>query len=243
MRAHNSTITGQWLSEARIMLTGARRATLLLQSFANTKFSPEDPASLVTFIGAWGPLMTPFLGGESFEESVIECFHAQREFQADWRRLGYAAARKHWPAPASVATAYQRLSGREGQRVITGEWIRVRRREAWAGLFGSESLPRFVFDFEASPFQVFGSVPGAKGALRVGLRSLLDFITLSLYATDARYLRKCWRRDCAAYFVAEDQKAHFCSHGCSQWGRSETKRQWHIKHGKEWREKRQGKEC
>jgi len=241
------------------MLTGGRKAILLLQAFANLELSPENPASLVPFIEQWGPLVTQFVGGGAFNEEVMPTyFLAQREFQADWTRLGCQAAREDWPA-----WDLDRIEERERVRLkrrehflgtkgaTTAETLREQRRAAWAGMFDPPvTLPGFVFDFE-SPFEVFGYIPRVKRGrdsrgdqffgLRIGIRTLLGFLTFSLYATDARYLRKCWNPHCGSYFVAEDRKNHFCCDACSDWGRSETKRQWHRKHEKEWREKRQAK--
>jgi hypothetical protein len=108
-------------------------------------------------------------------------------------------------------------------------------RKDWAGFFPEDTYTHFAV--KSGPFEDFGRTPGAKGTLRVGTHTILWFLTLNLFAIDGRYLRKCWRPDCAQpYFIADDLKVHYCSDECSRWSRSEWKNRWWREHGKEWRE-------
>ena len=248
-------IVGRWLQKPRI-ISGEKEPKALLHHFANapTKLrampgslsavEPSHPdgdigirprwagsfkeamgetvAAVLQFTLRWGTLTDTYQPGEAVEFNVFDWCREQSKFRGMWEAFGSQAAPANWRA----------ISEKAALPYVDADIERL--RSNWAGFFPRGTYTHFDINYHGG--EDFGRTPGSTGHLRIGAHTILHFLTLSLFASDGRYLRRCWRPDCPTpYFVASDLRQHYCTNRCSQWGRTESKRAWWGRSGQKWR--------
>lgn len=207
---------------------GAEEARQILQDPANAGMF-TIPANRPVVIGKWKQPLSRFNVSEDFLEDFANSESSPNGALRFIKKYGPLRAKPE--------------HGQEFSEYVS-EWLSVQEslQRRWAGFSqGPERVPLALRVSEWFRVDTEEGFAWSHGELVFNAASLERVLFLTFYGQPLERYRVCANPDCKhlRFFIARNHLGQrFCSDGCAEWARGESKRRWWNEHGKSWRKQR-----